>query len=101
MVIRSKARKRTGKEASQSQLVTLRMPQKLLAHFRASGPGYQTRIREALEDHVERQSRLIAFDKACARMKSLSPKDRSALAILSDRPLNKEALIDPFDALSR
>jgi len=76
------------------------LPTKLLEHFRANGAGYQTRIREALEQHVERERRLASFDRACKRLKGLSRRDRSALALLEQRPLNTAAVADPFDAIS-
>ena len=34
------------------QQVTLRLPRHALDHFKAAGPGWQTRIGEALERHV-------------------------------------------------
>ena len=34
------------------QQVTLRLPRPVLEHFKAGGPGWQTRIGEVLERHV-------------------------------------------------
>jgi uncharacterized protein (DUF4415 family) len=43
------------KEATQA--VTIRLPAHVLSHFKSTGPGYQTRIREVLERHMEREKR--------------------------------------------
>ena len=80
--------------------VTIRLPARVVAHFKSGGAGYQTRIRQALEQHIRRQQRLESFDRACRKLKRLSLRDRKALALLDERPLNREALQDPFDALS-
>ena len=40
------------------QQVTLRLPRDVLDHFKAGGPGWQTRIGEALERHVGKMSRV-------------------------------------------
>jgi BrnA antitoxin of type II toxin-antitoxin system len=40
------------------QQVTLRLPRHVLDHFKAGGPGWQTRIGEALERHVGGASRV-------------------------------------------
>jgi uncharacterized protein (DUF4415 family) len=37
--------------------VTLRLPAQVIEHFRADGPGWQSRISEALERHVEAEGR--------------------------------------------
>ena len=79
--------------------ITIRLPTKLLQHFEANGAGYQTRIREALEQHVEREHRLASFDKACKRLKGLSARARSALSLIERRPLNVVDARDPFDAI--
>lgn len=41
-------RVRGGPEGSEKELVTLRLDQKILAHFRAGGPAWQTRLNDAL-----------------------------------------------------
>jgi len=86
------------KEAAQS--VTIRLPTHVLAHFKVSGPGYQTRIREALERHIEREQRIESFDRVCAKLKRVSLRDKQVRAALQSRPLNAQTLRDPFDALS-
>ena len=40
--------------------VTLRLPRAVLAHFKAGGPGWQTRISEVLERAVRKDSRKSA-----------------------------------------
>jgi uncharacterized protein (DUF4415 family) len=40
------------------QQVTLRLPRHVLDHFKAGGPGWQTRIGEVLERHAGRSSRV-------------------------------------------
>lgn len=42
------------------QQVTLRLPKRVLAHFKSGGPGWQTRISEALERAVRKDSRKSA-----------------------------------------
>jgi uncharacterized protein (DUF4415 family) len=44
-----------GAEAKKQ--VTLRLPAGVIEHFRAGGKGWQSRISEALERHVEAQAR--------------------------------------------
>ena len=39
------------------QQVTLRLPQQVIEHFKAGGAGWQTRIGEVLERHVEEDKR--------------------------------------------
>ena len=39
------------------QQVTLRLSRDVLGHFKAGGPGWQTRIGEALRKHIERDKR--------------------------------------------
>ncbi|MGH9575952.1 MAG: BrnA antitoxin family protein [Terriglobales bacterium] len=39
------------------RLTSLRLSEKVLKHFRATGPGWQTRINEVLKKHVSRTSR--------------------------------------------
>jgi hypothetical protein len=85
-------------EAAQS--VTIRLPAYVLSHFKESGPGYQTRIREALERHIDREQRLESFDRVCAKLKRLSLRNKQVRAALQSRPLNSETMRDPFDALS-
>lgn len=41
-------------EGERKQKVTLRLSPDVLAHFRAQGPGWQTRIDEALKKHARR-----------------------------------------------
>jgi len=38
--------------AERRQEVTLRLPPNVIAHFKAGGPGWQTRIGEVLERHA-------------------------------------------------
>ena len=85
-------------EATQS--VTIRLPAHVLLHFKGEGPGYQTRIREALERHIEREKSLESLDRVCAKLKRLSLRDKQVRAVLQPRPLNSKTMRDPFDALS-
>ncbi len=39
------------------QQVTLRLPPDVIAHFKASGPGWQTRIGDVLRRHAEDHAR--------------------------------------------
>lgn len=39
------------------QQVTLRLSQDVIAHFKAGGAGWQTRIGDVLEEHVRKQAR--------------------------------------------
>jgi uncharacterized protein (DUF4415 family) len=39
------------------QQVTLRLPRHVIAHFKAGGPGWQTRIGEVLERHAGKAGR--------------------------------------------
>jgi BrnA antitoxin of type II toxin-antitoxin system len=86
-----------GKETTHS--VTIRLPADVLSHFKASGPGYQTRIREVLESHIERERRLESFEHVCAKLKRVSLGDKRVRAALQSRPLNLGTMRDPFDAL--
>lgn len=92
-------RKSRPASGARSRIVTIRLPEHLIRHFRRGGPGYQTRIRQALEEHVDRLARLKAFEAACAEVRHLSAKDRRALALLDARPLDSEPLADAFGAL--
>jgi uncharacterized protein (DUF4415 family) len=49
---RSRGRPR---QAQTKQLVSLRLSPEVLAHFRGTGPGWQTRIDDALRSHVRRR----------------------------------------------
>lgn len=71
----------------------------VLSHFKEGGPGYQTRICEALERHIECEKRLESLDRVCAKLKRLSLRDKQVRAVLQPRPLNSETWRDPFDAL--
>jgi hypothetical protein len=93
----SVASKAKANDAAQS--VTIRLPARVLSHFKDKGPGYQTRIRAALEAHIEREKRLASFDRTCLKLQRLPLSDRRALAALSKRPLNTKATRDPFDAV--
>jgi hypothetical protein len=93
---KAKSSKRPADEATRS--VTIRLPARVLAHFKKTGPGYQTRIRAALENHIERETRLAAFERTCAKIGRLSSKDRRALSVLA-RPFNSKTMHDPFDAV--
>ena len=42
------------------QQVTLRLPREVIAHFKAGGPGWQTRIGEVLERHAKAKHRKSA-----------------------------------------
>jgi uncharacterized protein (DUF4415 family) len=44
-------------KAPTKQQVTLRLDGDVVAHFRASGKGWQTRINETLAEHVRREKR--------------------------------------------
>jgi uncharacterized protein (DUF4415 family) len=39
------------------QQVTLRLPKEVIAHFKAGGPGWQTRIGDALQEFADRDKR--------------------------------------------
>ena len=39
------------------QQVTLRLPRDVIGHFKAGGPGWQTRIGEVLQRHAEKDRR--------------------------------------------
>lgn len=39
------------------QQVTLRLPAEVVAHFKAGGPGWQTRVGEVLERYTEKDKR--------------------------------------------
>jgi uncharacterized protein (DUF4415 family) len=39
------------------QQVTLRLPREVIAHFKAGGPGWQTRIGDVLKRHASKDSR--------------------------------------------
>lgn len=39
------------------QQVTLRLPRHVIAHFKAGGPGWQTRVSEVLERYTARDKR--------------------------------------------
>lgn len=43
--------------AQAKQQVTLRLPREVIAHFKAAGPGWQTRISDALQRYAEDQAR--------------------------------------------
>jgi uncharacterized protein (DUF4415 family) len=42
------------------QQVTLRLPREVIGHFKAGGPGWQTRISEVLERYARRDHRKSA-----------------------------------------
>ncbi|MBA2466715.1 MAG: BrnA antitoxin family protein [Sphingomonas sp.] len=42
------------------QQVTLRLPRDVIGHFKAGGPGWQTRIGEVLQRHAKRDKRKSA-----------------------------------------
>ena len=42
------------------QQVTLRLPREVIGHFKAGGPGWQTRISEVLERYARRRRRKSA-----------------------------------------
>ena len=46
--------------AQPKQQVTLRLPREVIAHFKAAGPGWQTRISNALQRYAEEQARKSA-----------------------------------------
>jgi uncharacterized protein (DUF4415 family) len=39
------------------QQVTLRLPREVIGHFKAGGPGWQTRISEVLQSYTRAQKR--------------------------------------------
>ncbi len=80
--------------------VTIRLPARVLAHFKQTGPGYQTRIRAALENHIDREMRLEAFERTCAKIGRLSLRERRAMSVPAKRPFNSKTMRDPFDAVS-
>lgn len=52
------ARRRVGRPAGSGskELVAIRFDREILAAFRAAGPGWQTRMNEALKDWLKRHS---------------------------------------------
>jgi len=72
--------------------------------FLTAGAAAWTKARDAQGSRRGRLSleaiRLESFDRTCAKLKRLAPRDQRALVILKGRPLNSKALRDPFDALS-
>ena len=42
------------------QQVTLRLPAEVIAHFKAGGPGWQTRISDLLRHHARKEARKSA-----------------------------------------
>lgn len=42
------------------QQVTLRLPAEVIAHFKAGGPGWQTRISDLLQRHANKETRKSA-----------------------------------------
>jgi hypothetical protein len=50
---KSKPKKSSAEKVTASkQTITIRLDRDVLAQFRMSGPGYQTRINEVLREHV-------------------------------------------------
>jgi uncharacterized protein (DUF4415 family) len=45
------------KEPEGTEQITLRLPRKVLGHFRATGKGYQSRISRVLESYVEAKAK--------------------------------------------
>lgn len=43
--------KKSGRPAQGKQLISLRLDRAVIEKFRATGPGWQTRINEALRSH--------------------------------------------------
>ena len=99
MGTRTKAQSPQGSHESATRSVTIRLPARVLAHFKETGPGYQTRIRQALERHIEREARLESFERTCAKLRRLSLRDKNALSVLTKRPFNSKVMRDPFDAI--
>jgi BrnA antitoxin of type II toxin-antitoxin system len=97
---KKRSKQRAAKPRAPTRLLTIRLPVALLAHFQSGGPGYQTRIRLALEEHVGRGAREAAFERTCAKLKHLSVKEKSVLDYLDRRPFRSERLRDPFGAIS-
>lgn len=85
---------------STARSVTIRLPAKVLAHFQEEGPGYQTRICKALEEHIERERQFRLFERACSKLARIPESDRKALREMMNRPLNSASLRDPFGAVS-
>lgn len=48
------ARRRGPQKAPRKVATTVRLDADILDHFRASGPGWQTRINEVLKRHIEK-----------------------------------------------
>ena len=95
---RPKAHAKARPAAARS--VTIRLPVKVLAHFRQGQAGYQTRICQALEEHIEREKQFRTFERVCERLERLSVADRKALGTILRRPLNSASMRDPFGAVS-
>jgi BrnA antitoxin of type II toxin-antitoxin system len=100
MATRTRTQSPKRSDGNMTRSVTIRLPVRVLAHFKEAEPGYQTRIREALESHIERETRLESFERTCAKLGRLSLRDRNALSALTKRPFNSKAMRDPFDAIS-
>ena len=46
--------KRGPQKAPRKKLVSLRLPEEVIEHFKAGGPGWQTRIEKTLREAVKR-----------------------------------------------
>jgi uncharacterized protein (DUF4415 family) len=58
VLVEGKLVRRGRPKASETKrLTSLRLSEEVLKHFRATGPGWQTRIDEVLQKHVSRASR--------------------------------------------
>lgn len=76
------------------QQVTLRLPREVIAHFKAGGTGWQTRIGEALEQYIrgtttpkERSSAVMESRSAYMPnddLKNRGPQDRSRINVNED-----------------
>ena len=55
-------------EPDLTEQITMRIKRSVLAYFKASGKGYQTRINQVLESYVQtqRQGRMTRFEKTDA-----------------------------------
>jgi uncharacterized protein (DUF4415 family) len=78
---RKRKRGERGKQvAPTKQLVSLRLSADVLAHFRATGPGWQTRIDEMLKREVKRKGTSATLPKTSSRSRKPAKSGRQAVA---------------------
>ncbi|MCC6211171.1 MAG: BrnA antitoxin family protein, partial [Burkholderiales bacterium] len=62
-----KPRRGRPPKAARKRAINIRLSQEVLEHFRASGPGWQTRVDEVLKSHVARRARRAPAQRRVAR----------------------------------